>query len=283
MDPLKTGSIIYKARKRLNMTQKELADKVYVSDKAVSKWERGICFPDISVLIQLAEVLEISLYDLLKGEKMNKKEVEEVLRKTINYSNSEIGRKKKRYFIVSFISILIIIILSIVMVILSNNQTSGTIDRDEIYSISYYIDYKTELKNDNDKKIENLLDELPFSWIDKTYSINEDEIKINYSKSFNELIKDYNDEKYVKLAIINNSTILFTLVANLETIKIEFNDYIFIVKKEDIINNYSLSSFDYLLNDEVWKEKISSKLVKDNFIDDTFKNIFKKKDLKYSK
>lgn len=50
----------------------------------------------------------------------------------------------------------------------------------------------------------------------------------------------------------------------------------FLVNKEDIINNYSLSSFDELLNDEVWKEKISSKLVKDKFVDDTFRNIFKK-------
>ena len=53
MDPLKTGKLISEARKKLNLTQKNLADKLYVSDKAVSKWERGICFPDISVLIPL--------------------------------------------------------------------------------------------------------------------------------------------------------------------------------------------------------------------------------------
>ena len=60
MDPMKTGIIIYQARKKLNMTQKELADKLFVSDKAVSKWERGLCFPDISVLIPLTEILKIS-------------------------------------------------------------------------------------------------------------------------------------------------------------------------------------------------------------------------------
>ena len=92
MDPKKTGMIILQARKRLQMTQKDLADKLYVSDKAVSKWERGLCFPDISVLIPLTEILNISLYDLLRGEKVNKKEVEETLKNTINYSNSEIDR-----------------------------------------------------------------------------------------------------------------------------------------------------------------------------------------------
>lgn len=50
------------------MTQKELADKLNITDKAVSKWERGLSFPDISILIPLAEILNISLYDLLKGE-----------------------------------------------------------------------------------------------------------------------------------------------------------------------------------------------------------------------
>ena len=68
MDAEKTGKIISERRKKLNMTQKELADKLHITDKAVSKWERGLSFPDISVLIPLAEILNISLYDLLKGE-----------------------------------------------------------------------------------------------------------------------------------------------------------------------------------------------------------------------
>ena len=72
MDPMKTGKIICEARKKLKMTQKDLADKLFVSDKAVSKWERGLCFPDITVLIPLTEELNIGLYDLLRGEKMNK-------------------------------------------------------------------------------------------------------------------------------------------------------------------------------------------------------------------
>ena len=59
---------LVKKRKILNITQKELADKLHITDKAVSKWERGLSFPDISILIPLAEILHISLYDLLKGD-----------------------------------------------------------------------------------------------------------------------------------------------------------------------------------------------------------------------
>ena len=120
MDPLKTGKLISEARKKLNLTQKNLADKLYVSDKAVSKWERGICFPDISVLIPLTEFLNISLYDLLKGEKMNKKDVEGTLKDTINYSTNEIERNKKKYTLISIISILAIIIVSVCIIIVNN-------------------------------------------------------------------------------------------------------------------------------------------------------------------
>ena len=67
MDARKTGKFIAEKRKAMNMTQNELAEKLHITDKAVSKWERGLSFPDISLLIPLAEILDINLYDLLKG------------------------------------------------------------------------------------------------------------------------------------------------------------------------------------------------------------------------
>ena len=156
MDPKKTGIIISDARKKVKMTQKDLADKLYVSDKAVSKWERGLCFPDISVLIPLTEILNISLYDLLRGEKVNKKEVEETLKNTINYSNSEINRKKKKYITISSIIIFVIVLTSIVSLIFinKNNDISAIVDRDTIHTINYYSEYKTTLDNTNGEKLE---------------------------------------------------------------------------------------------------------------------------------
>ena len=67
MDPVKIGLFILEKRKELNFTQKELAERLFITDKAVSKWERGISFPDISILIPLSEILNVSLYDLLTG------------------------------------------------------------------------------------------------------------------------------------------------------------------------------------------------------------------------
>ena len=67
MDPKKTGKYISDNRKKQGLSQKELADKLNITDKAISKWERGLSFPDISMLIPLSEILNITLYDLLTG------------------------------------------------------------------------------------------------------------------------------------------------------------------------------------------------------------------------
>jgi transcriptional regulator with XRE-family HTH domain len=61
------GSFIKKQRKKKGLTQKELASLLHISDKAVSKWEVGDSFPDISLLFPLSEIFEISVDNLLKG------------------------------------------------------------------------------------------------------------------------------------------------------------------------------------------------------------------------
>lgn len=71
MDAIKTGCLIAKKRKEKNMSQRELAEYLHITDKAISKWERGRSFPDITILIPLSEVLGVSLYDLLTGGSSN--------------------------------------------------------------------------------------------------------------------------------------------------------------------------------------------------------------------
>lgn len=67
MDAKKTGNLIAKKRKERNLSQRELAECLHITDKAISKWERGLSFPDITILIPLSEALNVSLYDLLTG------------------------------------------------------------------------------------------------------------------------------------------------------------------------------------------------------------------------
>lgn len=63
------GSLISSRRKEKNMTQNDLALKLNVTDKAVSKWERDICFPDVALLPEIAEILDLNLEDLILGRK----------------------------------------------------------------------------------------------------------------------------------------------------------------------------------------------------------------------
>ena len=71
MDQIKIGRFIAVCRKRANLTQLQLADRLGITDKAISKWERGITMPDTSIMLALCDILGISVNELLSGEKIN--------------------------------------------------------------------------------------------------------------------------------------------------------------------------------------------------------------------
>ena len=73
MDAQKFGAFIAQCRKEKSMTQSELAAKIMVTDKAVSRWERGKGFPDINLLLPLAEALEVSVLELMHSERQKDK------------------------------------------------------------------------------------------------------------------------------------------------------------------------------------------------------------------
>lgn len=68
MDNTKTGQLIATIRKSKSMTQQDIADKLNITSKAVSKWERGLSFPDVGILEKLADILDITVMDLLNGD-----------------------------------------------------------------------------------------------------------------------------------------------------------------------------------------------------------------------
>ena len=106
MDNITTGSFIKELRKEKNMTQKQLADHLHITDRAVSKWERGVCAPDISLLEPLAEILEVSIVELIQGERAEAPQEAEVSAKEIiSYSQNEVRRKvrgiRKKYLAIA--------------------------------------------------------------------------------------------------------------------------------------------------------------------------------------
>ena len=71
MNQIKIGKFIADCRKKVNLTQMQLAEKLGITDKAVSKWERGIAMPDTSIMLELCDILHISVNELLCGEKIS--------------------------------------------------------------------------------------------------------------------------------------------------------------------------------------------------------------------
>ena len=114
MDQVKIGKFIFECRKNKNITQSELGEKLSVSKNAVSKWERGISLPDVSIMKDLCNILGISLNELFNGETSVSDDG------LINYLENE-KRKKKTRIIVFISTMILTIILSILTLFFINN------------------------------------------------------------------------------------------------------------------------------------------------------------------
>lgn len=96
MNREKTGALIAAARKEKNMTQKDLAKALHVSDRAVSKWERGAGFPDVGLLEPLADALGLQVLDLLRGEEQEEAEPEVTVRRALMLLVRQAREKTRR-------------------------------------------------------------------------------------------------------------------------------------------------------------------------------------------
>ena len=110
MNQEKIGKFILKLRKEKNMTQKELANKIGVTDRAISKWENGRGLPDLSLMKPLCDELEISINELISGERIDKIEYQdkfdENVLDTIDYSQKQIKKTRNKYAVILGIIIL---------------------------------------------------------------------------------------------------------------------------------------------------------------------------------
>lgn len=111
MNQLKIGKFIAERRKGKNLTQMQLAEKLNITDKAISKWERGIALPDSSIMLELCDILDISVNELLSGEKLimenqNNEQLLIDMAKEIEQKNKIIWTSMWVIMIVSMLSLL---------------------------------------------------------------------------------------------------------------------------------------------------------------------------------
>lgn len=120
MDLVKIGKYIAGKRKALGMTQKQLAEKLNMSDKSVSKWERGICLPDVSVYMELCEILGISINEFLAGEDIDAENVEKKSEDNIIQVMKDSKKKQKNLksilAVVTTFAVIMVLVLGTVFV-----------------------------------------------------------------------------------------------------------------------------------------------------------------------
>ena len=119
MDLIKIGAYIAGKRKTLGLTQRQLAEKLGMSDKSVSKWERGVCLPDVSVYFELCQALGISINEFLAGEdiveeNLVRKSEENIIQVTADGKK----RQKRLKGIIGLTSVLAFAAVAVIAVIL---------------------------------------------------------------------------------------------------------------------------------------------------------------------
>ena len=116
MDAHKFGAFVAGRRRERNMTQADLASKIQVTDKAVSRWERGLGFPDINIIEPLADALEVSVLELMKSERMaanqvTGEEASEAIADTLNVARLQRRRERRNAFRILGVTAVIVIFL----------------------------------------------------------------------------------------------------------------------------------------------------------------------------
>lgn len=120
MSPVECGKFIAKLRKEKSLTQKELAEKIFVTDKAVSKWETGKGYPDVNSLMALSAYFDVSVNELLCGEQLLLNDFIEKADNNIVSAFKESEKIKRKHFILTVLfSVILIIVLFPVLFLLT--------------------------------------------------------------------------------------------------------------------------------------------------------------------
>ena len=107
MDQVKIGKFIAECRKKENLTQMQLAEKLNITDRAVSKWETGKTMPDSSLMLELCEILHITVNDLLCGEKIGMDNNEQKNEQLLLTMAKEVEEKNKTIWITMWVIMIV--------------------------------------------------------------------------------------------------------------------------------------------------------------------------------
>ena len=135
MDQKKTGRFIAERRRELGLTQKELAEKLGITDRAVSKWENGRCMPDLSLLRPLSAILKVGINYLLSGEIISERDYRRKSEENL-ISMADLNLLKSFQF--GFLGFYVMAVSMLIYCIVKNVETSGVLALICCYSTFLY-------------------------------------------------------------------------------------------------------------------------------------------------
>ena len=131
MNQIKIGKFIAECRKKNNLTQMQLAEKLNITDRAISKWENGKAMPDSSIMLDLCKELRISVNELLSGEMIEMKKYDENVEKNLLEMVKQKEENDKRLLhmeiIMGIISILPLLISTVIVLIVPLEEWLGSV------------------------------------------------------------------------------------------------------------------------------------------------------------
>lgn len=139
MDQIKIGKFIGEQRKVHNLTQSELSEKLGITDRAISKWETGICLPDAGLMLDLCKILEISVNELLTGEKIPMENNTEIMEKNLIEMAALNERTNKMLIHTEYILIALMVFIVIAGALVSSYLVSESWLRAVIMGICFLL------------------------------------------------------------------------------------------------------------------------------------------------
>lgn len=256
MDQKQIGRFIKTKRIEKNLTQQELANQLNVTDKAISNWETGRRLPDISLLVDLSEKLDISIQDLLNGEELSSEQsqikCDDNIKDTIEIANHKIKKNKNIHSLI----ILGMILLFVLIFFITRSPKKSSF---EIIQNSNYVDKAVTLK---------IKDEIDTGYFNKEIILN-----TNLSIKDNELFAledEFNkSNKISNIITIESNNIFDKLTQHLCIVSIDDDkqqiiihatfhiDYLLLNKRDFFETEYT---FEYKINDDY---KLKLKLIEE--------------------
>ena len=231
MNQEKIGRFISILRKEKNMTQEELAEKIGVTDRAISKWENGRGMPDLSLMQPLCEELGITINELLSGEKIKREnyqqKLEENIVNKIDYTRKKIDGANKKFKVLSLVMLFIVILITLFCIDVSRMRNNKPIffstwgykyapaidlheEEIEIAITDYlinkidsepkhyndekgFVSFRTYLIEENNKKLHNI-----YAWVLMEKYYKEEDIKKDSTFSIPyKFVVEFIDDEYV--------------------------------------------------------------------------------------